>query len=145
MDFFTVEVLTWAGLVRYHVLFVIDLDKARGDRGHVQQPHDAWMKQVGRNLTDAVDGFLRVQRWLIHDRDPLFSATFRVTLGAQVTTVRLPPKSPNLNAYAERFVLSIKPECLNHVVLFGERHLRLLVAARSEPLPRALAHYKPRN
>jgi putative transposase len=64
---------------------------------------------------------------LIHDRDPLFCAGFRATLGSDVTTIKLPVRSPNLNAYAERFVLSIKSECLNHVVPLGERHLRLLV------------------
>jgi putative transposase len=85
------------------------------------------MKQAARNLTDLVDGFLRGRRWLIHDRDPLFGAGYRSTLGSQVTTIRLPAKSPNLNARAERFVLSIKSECPNHVVPLGERHLRVRV------------------
>ena len=94
MDFFTVEVLTRVGLVRYFVLFVIDLKSRRVEvAGIVQQPHEAWMKQVARNLTDATDGFLRGCRWLIHDRDPLFSVGFRTTLGTQVTTIRLPPRS----------------------------------------------------
>jgi Integrase core domain len=96
--------------------------------GIVHQPHEAWMKQVARNLTDVVDGFLRGECKLIHGRDPLFSAGFRATLGSEVTTIKLPAKSPNLNAYAERFVLSIKSECLNHVVPLGERHLRAMVA-----------------
>ena len=56
------------------------------------------MTQVARNLTDAIDGFLRETRFLIHDRDPLFSKSFRTTLRADgVKTVKLPPKSPNLN------------------------------------------------
>ena len=72
MDFFTVEVLTRVGLVRYFVLLVIDLKSRRVEiAGIVQQPHEAWMKQVARNLTDATDGFLRGRRWLIHDRDPV--------------------------------------------------------------------------
>jgi transposase InsO family protein len=86
------------------------------------------MRQVARNPTDVVDGFLRGKWKLIHDRDPLFSAGFRATLGSGVTTIKLSVKSPNLNAYAERFVLSIKSECLSHVVPLGERHLRKLVA-----------------
>lgn len=127
-DFFNVEVLTHSGLVRYFVLFVIDLKTRRVEiAGIVHQPYDAWMLQVARNLTDTIDGFLQGRRWLIHDRDPLFSKGFRATLGTQVTTIRLPAKSPNLNAYAERFVLSIKSECLKHVVPLGERHLRVLV------------------
>ena len=83
---------------------------------------------MARNLTDAIDGFLRNARFLIHDRDPLFSASFRTTLGAVgVETVKLPARSPNLNAYAERFVRSIKCECLNKIVLLGENHLRMIV------------------
>jgi transposase InsO family protein len=127
-DFFSVEVLTLSGLVRHFVLFVIDLKSRRVEiAGIVHQPHEAWMKQVARNLTDAIDGFLRGKWKLIHDRDPLFSAVFQATLRSDVTTIKLPVKSPNLNAYAERFVLSIKSECLNHVVPLGEAHLRLLV------------------
>ena len=74
-DFFTVEVLTMHGLVRYSVLFVIDL-KTRFVHvaGIAHDPYGAWMEQIARNLTDAVDGFLRNTRYLIHDRDPLFTA-----------------------------------------------------------------------
>ena len=82
-DFFTVEVLTSRGLVRYFVLFVIDLKTRRVEiAGICHQPYDDWMRQVARNLTDAIDGFLRDARFLIHDRDPLFSASFCATLGA---------------------------------------------------------------
>ena len=127
-DFFSVEVLTLQGLVRYFVLFVIDLKTRPVEvAGIVHQPHEAWMKQAARNLTDVFEGFLRGKWKIIHDRDPLFSAGFRATLGTAVKTIKLPPESPNLNAYAERFVLSIKSECLNHVVPLGERHLRVLV------------------
>ena len=88
------------------------------------------MKQIARNLTDAIDGFLRTTRFLIHDRDPLFSASFRATLSpAGVETVKLPARSPNLNAHAERFVRSIKHECLNRIVPLGENHLRTAVRA----------------
>ncbi len=75
-----------------------------------------------RNLIDDFSGFLRRKRFLIHDRDPLFTRGFRELLeSAGVTSVRLPPRSPNLNAFAERFVLSIKSECLNRMVILGER------------------------
>ena len=72
-DFFSVEVLTLTGLVRYVVLFIIDLESRRVHiAGVVRQPHGGWMKQVARNLTDPVDGFLDGKRYLLHDRDPLF-------------------------------------------------------------------------
>ncbi len=87
------------------------------------------MRQLARNLTDAVDGFLQGTRHLILDRDPLYSHGFRRLLkGSGVQVVRLPAKSPNLNAYAERFVLSVKSECLSRLVLLGEHHLRTAVA-----------------
>jgi len=119
-------VLTAHGLIRYFVLFVIDLESRRVEiAGISPQPCDAWMRQMARNLTDPVDGFLRLARFLIHDRDPLFSASFRATLAAVgVDTVKLPAKSPNLNAYAERFVRSIRNECLDRVIPLGEEHLR---------------------
>ena len=86
------------------------------------------MKQIARNLTDPVDGFLRNASYLIHDRDPLFTKAFREILASSgVKTVRIPAKSPNCNAYAERFVESIKYECINHFVFFGERHLRYVI------------------
>jgi putative transposase len=129
-DFFSVEVLTLAGLARYYVLFVIDIETRRVQiAGIVRQPHCAWMRQIARNLTDQVDGFLAGTRYLIHDRDPLFTDAFRERLRwAGVKCLKLPAQSPNLNAYAERFVLSIKSECLDKLVLLGERHLRVAIA-----------------
>jgi transposase InsO family protein len=126
MDFFIVEAVTLAGLVRFHVLFVTDLATRRVESaGIVHQPYDAWMQQVGRNLTDAVDGFLLKHRYLIMDRDPLFTRGFRELLAASgVQSVRLPARSPNLNAYAERWVGSVRSECLARVMPLGERYLR---------------------
>jgi transposase InsO family protein len=126
MDFFTVEVLDFRGLIRYFVLFVIDLESRRVEiAGVVAQPEGRWMRQIARNLTDVVDGFLADGCYVIHDRDPLFTTEFRAILkSGGVTPVKLPAKSPNLNAYAERFVRSIREECLNRVVPLGERHLR---------------------
>lgn len=125
-DFFTVEVLSLVGLVRYHVFFVIELSTRRVHlAGIVHEPGGRWMMQVGRNLTDVIDGFLLGKRFLIVDRDPLFTAAFRRLLAdAGVEVVRLPARSPNLNAYAERFVRSVRDDCLNHIVPLGETHLR---------------------
>src|SRR5262249_25135301 len=128
-DFFTVEGITWKGLVRYFVLFVIDLKTRRIEIvGIVTSPNGAWMTQIARNWTDSEDGFLLRTRYLIHDRDPLFTKGFRGILdGSGVRPVRLPSRSPNLNAYAERFVRSIKAECLAQVIPIGEAHLRRAV------------------
>jgi transposase InsO family protein len=125
-DFFTVEAITLFGLVRYYVLFVIDLKSRRVEiAGIIQQPYGEWTKQIARNMTDPFDGFLKSTKYLIHDRDPLFTKEFREILKTcGVETVRLSAKSPNLNSYAERFVLSIKNECLNRMIPMGEAHLR---------------------
>jgi transposase InsO family protein len=124
-DFFTTEVWSPVGLVRYHVFFVIKLATRQVEvAGVVRDPHGAWMEQIARNLTDAFDGFLSRHRYLICDRDPLFTKAFRGILAAAgVQALRLPPRSPNLNAFAERFVLSMKSECLNHLILFSKRQL----------------------
>jgi transposase InsO family protein len=83
------------------------------------------MSQVGRRVTDAVDGILNGKRFLIQDRDPLFTAEFQSILtSVGIGCVKLPPRSPNLNAHAERFVRSIKESCLNGLILFGEHSLR---------------------
>jgi len=128
-DFFTVEVWTHRGLQRYFVLFFIELSTRKVEIGGIaRDPNGLWMSQIGRNLTDAVDGILNGKRYLIHDRDPLFTAEFLSMLAdTGVTSVKLPPRSPNLNAYAERFVRSIKECCLDKMILFGEGSLRRAV------------------
>jgi len=125
-DFFTVEVLSWAGLVRYHVFFVIDLASRRVEIAGISRCADgSWMEQMARNLIDAGGGFLLGKRYLILDRDPLYTREFRAAMKrGGVEVLRVPPSSPNLNAYAERFVLSIRTECLDWIVPLGEAHLR---------------------
>ena len=125
-DFFTVEVWAPRGLVTFYVFFVIELATRRIEiAGITPNPIEAWMIQVGRNLTDPVDGVLADKRFLILDLDSKFSLAFRDLLrDAGVEVVRLPYRSPNLNAYAERFVRSIKHECLSRMIFFGERSLR---------------------
>jgi putative transposase len=113
-------------LKRFLVLFFIDLSTRRVEiAGIASNANGLWMSQIGRNVTDAVDGILNGKRYLIHDRDPLFTAEFQSILaGVGVRSVKLPPQSPNLNAYAERFVRSIKESCLERLILFGENSLR---------------------
>ncbi len=122
-DFFTVEAWTLRGLTRFYVFFVIDVESRRVRiAGITDQPTGEWASRITRSL---VDGFLLKHRYLIHDRDPLFRGDLPALLrSAGVQPVMLPSQSPNLNAYAERFVRSIKEECLSRIVPIGERHLR---------------------
>jgi len=128
-DFFTVEAWTRTGLTRFLVLFVIELSTRRVKiAGIHHDPAEPQMTQWARQLTDAEDGFLNGKRVLIHDRDPLFTRKFRQTLQAGgVRCLKMPKQSPNLNAYAESFVRTIKRECLHRMILFGERHVRHVI------------------
>jgi transposase InsO family protein len=128
-DFFTVEVWTCTGLKRFVVLFFIDLSTRRVVLGGIaRSPNGLWMTQIARNLTDAVDGFFTGKRFLIHDRDPLYTMEFvNILADTGVQSVKLPPRSPNLNAYAERFVRTIKEDCLERMIFFGEDALRRAV------------------
>jgi putative transposase len=125
-DFFTAEVLTLRGPVTYYVLFFIHLESRRVDiAGITVHPDEPWMKQIARNVTMDDCGALRECRYLLHDRDTKFTRSFRaILMSARVEPLTLPARSPNLNAYAERWVRSVKEECLSKVVLFGERSLR---------------------
>ena len=125
-DFFNVEVITRSGLIRYFVLFAIDLKTRRVEiAGILSRSDGEWMRQIARNLTDCEEGFQKGSRHLIHDRDPLFTTSFRAILKPSgIETVKLPVRSPNLNVYAERFVCSIKSECLAQIIPLGEWHLR---------------------
>ena len=124
-DFFTAEVWTKAGLVTYYVLFFIHLASRKVQvAGMTPHPDERWMAQMARNITMANWGFLAPGQYLIHDRDGKFCPAFqRIIDAAGVQRVPLPPQSPNLNAYAERWVRSIKEEALSRLILFGERSL----------------------
>ena len=125
-DFFTVEVWSWRGLMTHYVLFVIELATRRVRiAGITVQPDAAWMMQVGRNLLDMFDGALVDKRYLIVDRDTKYCIEFRQMLAREgVQVIRLPPRSPNLNAYAERYVRSVREECLSKMIPIGQGMLR---------------------
>jgi len=125
-DFFTVEVLTLKGLVTYYVLFFIHLGSRRVSVGGMTpHPDQEWMEQQARNATMEGWGFLRDCRYLLPDRDTKFCRSFRDLIeSGSVETIRLPARSPNLNSYAERWVRSVKEECLAKLILFGEGSLR---------------------
>src|ERR1035438_5109729 len=121
---------------QYYVLFFIQLESRRVClAGITPQPDQQWMEQMGRNVTMQKWGFLAHSRYLLHDRDSKFCLSFRQLIEAgKVKTMPLPARSPNLNAYAERWVRSVKQECLSKLILFGERPLR-------RALQQYVAHY----
>jgi hypothetical protein len=128
-DFFSVETLRVFGTVRVMVFFVIEL---RSSVVHVAgvriDPDSAWMMQIARNLLDPDSGFLRHTTHLIHDRDPVFTKAWTKLLkSGGVKCVRIPANSPNCNPYAERFVKTVRAQCLEHFVIFGQRHLQHLL------------------
>jgi transposase InsO family protein len=125
-DFFTVEVWTLGGLVTYYVLFFLRLGTREVQvAGVTPHPNAAWMVQVARHVTMEEWGFLSPGQYLIHDRDGKYCPAFQQIIDAAgVTRVPLPPRSPNLNAYAERWVRSVKEECLARLILCGEASLR---------------------
>jgi putative transposase len=132
-DFFTVEVLTLRGLKTFYVLFFLHLESRRIClAGVTRHPDQEWMEQMARNVTMEGTGFLTNSRYLLHDRDSKYCPAFcQLIEMARVNSIVLPPKSPNLNAFAERWVRSVKEECLSKLILFGERSLK-----------RALHHYE---
>jgi transposase InsO family protein len=129
-DFFTTEVWTWLGLVTYYTVFVIDLASRRVQiLGSTPHPEAVFMQQIVRTLTMAGAGAVTVPHVLICDRDRKWSDDVRSRLrDAGMRVVVTPIRAPNANAYAERFVRSIKEECLDRLIPLGERHFRRAVA-----------------
>ncbi|MGE3173056.1 MAG: integrase core domain-containing protein [Planctomycetota bacterium] len=124
-DFFTTEVWTLTGLRTFYTLFAIDL-KTRAVEllGTTANPDEGFMAQVARNITGVAGGFWAAKTMLIMDRDTKFSEAFRTALlRGGIKSLVTPARAPNANAHAERFVRSIKDECLRRVVLVGEESL----------------------
>ena len=124
-DFFTTEVWTAKGLVRHFTLFVIDIATRRVHiAGTATNPTSEWMEQIARNLTDCEEGFLTGKRFLIIDRDGIFSPRFKsIVRGSGVDILLTAYQAPNMNAHAERFVRSIKSECLDQMIFLGRESL----------------------
>lgn len=128
-DFLTVEVWTPFRLVTHYVLFFIDLKTRRILFSEVApNPNDDFMRGVARYLTDPIFGCLARAKLLICDHDSSFTQGFRDLLeAAGIRIVRTHRWAPNCNAYAERFVRSIKEECLERMIFFGARQLQRAV------------------
>ena len=131
------RVLAWRGLVTYYVLFFIHLESRRISlAGITRDPDEAWMQRMARNATDESWGHLERRHYALHDRDSKFCASFRATVpSGGIRPIQLPPRCPNLNAFAERWVRSTKQECLSKLILFGEG----LVAPCAARIHRALS------
>src|ERR1700676_2076621 len=129
-DFFTVEVLTWGGLATYYVLFFLHLETRRVSvAGITRHPDQEWVEQIARSATLEKWGYLHQCRYVLHDRDTKVCASFRWALAlGGVKAITLPAQSPNLNAFAERWVRSVKQECLSKIVLFSEGSLSRVLA-----------------
>jgi len=112
-------------LKRFIVLFLMEISTRGVEIGGIaSKANGLWMAQIARNVTDEIDGFFKGKRYLIHDRDPWYTQGVSEHAGVGIESVRLPPKSPNWNAHAERFVRTIKEECVEQMIFFGEDWLR---------------------
>jgi len=133
-DFFSVELLTPRGLIRCMVLFVIDIATRRVEISGIKvDPNGQWMQQMARNMSDCFDGCLLGKRYLVHDRDRLYTKKFDETLEAVgVEIIKMPRCAPDMNAYAERFVQTIKHECLNKMILTSQEQLKYVIAELME-------------
>jgi putative transposase len=128
-DFFSKNVWTLRGLVEFYIFFVIHIGSRRVHVvGMTPHPDRAWMAQQARNLSMYFGEQSHRPTILLRDHDGKFSSEFDGILGTDGIAVQpIGPMAPNLNAFAERWVQSARVECLDHFVLFGEAHLRLVV------------------
>jgi transposase InsO family protein len=127
-DFFTFEVWQGFQLTTFNVLFFIHLQSRRVVLGGItDNATGTWCEQVAREVAGFHGAvFIPGKRgYLLHDRAKCFTERFAAVFDSVgIEAKKLPPRSPNLNAYAERFVRSIKYECLNYLILIVERSLR---------------------
>ena len=132
-DFLTVETI---GLTRLYILFVIELDHRRVHlAGITTHPTGTWITQAARNLLMDLDEQASRFRFLIRDRDSKFSAAFdAVFAAAGIEAIKIPPRAPKANAYAERWVRTVRTECLDWMLIWNRRHLE-------QVLTQYVAHY----
>ena len=136
-DFFTVETVF---LKTLYVLFFIDLHTRRVyAAGATTRPDSAWVTQQARNLS--ITGRLEDKDILLRDRDAKFAGPFdEVFRTERLRVVKAPVRAPRANAFAERWVGTVRRECLDHVLIFGQRHLQGVLGAYADHYNRARPH-----
>jgi putative transposase len=143
MDFTTIEVLQSDGhLVRHHAWYAMHLKTREVQLVDItDQPTGDWTTNMARRLTDFEDGFLRDKRFAIMDRDTLYCTQFRTALSSTgVKPVRLPPRSPNLNAYMERFIGTVRREICSELIPRSTEQLRQALTEHAQHYNRERNH-----
>jgi putative transposase len=136
-DFFTVETIS---LRRFYVLFFIELGSRRVHlAGCTTNPSGSWVTQQARNLS--FTGLFERARFLIHDRDSKFSGAFDEVFRSEgINVVHTPIRAPRANAYAERFVRTVRAECLDWLLIIGRRHLEAVLRIYADHYNRERPH-----
>ena len=137
-DFFTIETIS---LRRFYVLFFIELGSRRVHlAGCTTNPTGGWVTQQARNLS--FTGLFERTRFLIHDRDSKFAAAFDDVFRSEgIRVIHTPIRAPQANAYAERFVRTIRRECLDWLLILGRRHLECVLRVYTAHYNRERPHH----
>ena len=139
-DFFTVDTVL---LRRYYVLFVVEIERrVMHLLGVTANPNGPWVTQVARIFAADLGATSRRFRFLIRDRDTKFTASFDAVLASiGIEALKTPVRSPRANAFAERWLRTIRDDCLDHLVVFSRRHLESILGEYTEHYNRARPHH----